>query len=294
MQNPLIELSQSLAATVAGAAQSVVAVSARKNGFHSGILIDATRILTVDPGVELDGDLQVLLPTGQVAAGSLLGRDPGWDLAMLELREPFEDAVPLTLAGGATLGELIVGVSRSPETGLNASLGMLGALSGAWRTWKGGKLDHLIKLDIQPHAALAGGLALRADGTVLGMMSLGLARGAAVVVPSSNLHRFVETIDAHGELGRGYLGVGLQPVPQPAGMIVLSVESGSPSEMAHLMVGDVIVAIGGQRADDFGAIQEFLEPPHIGEQVPLQIIRAGQRLDLEIEIGRRPSARRVA
>ncbi|MBM3758716.1 MAG: serine protease [Acidobacteria bacterium] len=294
MQNPLIELSQSLAATVAGIEQSIVAVSARKSGFQSGIIIDSTRILTVDPGVELDGDLQVVLPSGEVAAASLLGRDPGWDLALLELREPFEGAIPLTLAGGATHGELIVGVSRSPETGLNASLGMLGALSGAWRTWKGGKLDHFIKLDIPAQAALAGGLALRADGTVLGMISLGLARGASVVVPSSNLHRFVETIAAHGELGRGYLGVGLQPVPQPAGMIVLSVESGSPSESAHLMVGDVIVAIGGQRADDFSAIQEFLEPPHIGEHIPLQIIRAGQRLDLEIEIGRRPSARRVA
>lgn len=294
MQNPLIELSQSLVATVAGIEQSIVAVSARKSGFQSGILIDSSRILTVDPGVELDGDLQVLLPSGEVAAVSLLGRDPGWDLALLELREPFEGAIPLTLAGGATLGELIVGVSRSPETGLNASLGMLGALSGAWRTWKGGKLDHFIKLDISAQAALAGGLALRADGTVLGMISLGLARGASVVVPSSNLHRFVETIAAHGELGHGFLGVGLQPVPQPAGMIVLSVESGSPSESAHLMVGDVIVAIGGQRAEDFSAIQEFLEPPHIGEHIPLQIIRAGQRLDLEIEIGRRPSARRVA
>jgi S1-C subfamily serine protease len=294
MQNPLIDLSQSIAGMVAIASQSVVAVSARKNGFQSGILIDGNRILTVDAGVEESEDLEVLLPTGQVAAASLLGRDPGWDLALLELKSPYHGVPPLALAEGATLGELIIGVSRSPETGPNASLGILSALSGSWRTWTGGKLDHFIKLDLPPYAGLAGGVALRADGAVLGMLSMGLARGATVVIPSSNLHRFVETISAHGELGRGYLGVGLQPVPQPAGMIVLSVESDSPSSAAQLMVGDVILSIGGQRAEDFGAIQEFLEPPHIGERVPLRVVRAGKEMEMWIEIGRRPVSRRVA
>ena len=294
MQNPLIELSQSIASTVAVASLSVVSVSARKNGFQSGILVDSNRILTVDASVEPDEDLQVLLPNGQVAAASLLGRDPGWDLALLQLRTPYADAPVLALADGATLGELIIGVSRSPETGPNASLGLLSAISGSWRTWKGGKLDHFIKLDLPMQAGLAGGVALRADGAVLGLVSLGLARGAAVAIPSSNLHRFVETIAAHGELGRGYLGVGLQPVPQPAGMIVLSVETGSPSAAAQLMVGDVILSIGGQRAEDFGAIQEFLEPPHIGQRLPLRVVRAGQEIELHIEIGRRPTARRVA
>ncbi len=294
MQNPLIELSQSLAETVAVAAQSVVAVSARKNGYQSGILVDSNRILTVDPGIEQDEDLQVLLPSGEVAAATLLGRDPGGDLALLQLQSPYIAAIALPLAGSATLGELIIGVSRSPETGPNASLGMLSALSGTWRTWKGGKLDHFIRLDLAICPGVAGGLALRADGSLLGMISTGLARGTAVAIPSSNLHLFVETIAAHGELGRGYLGVGLQPVPQPAGMIVLNVEPDSPSAMAQLMVGDVILSIGGQRADDFASIQEFLEPPHIGQQVPILISRAGHELELQIQIGRRPTGRRAA
>jgi S1-C subfamily serine protease len=294
MQNPLIELSQAIAGTVGGAAQSVVAVSARKNGYQSGILVDSIRILTVDPGVEQDEDFQVLLPNGEVAAASLLGRDPSGDLALLQLQAPFVDAPVLPLAGSATLGELIIGISRSPETGPNASLGMLSSLSGTWRTWKGGKLDHFIKLDLPIYPGISGGLALRADGSLLGMISTGLARGTAVVIPSSNLHLFVETIAAHGELGRGYLGVGLQPVPQPAGMIVLNVEPDSPSALAQLMVGDVILSIGGQRASDFACIQEFLEPPHIGQQIPILISRAGQELELQIEIGRRPTGRRAA
>ena len=294
MHNPLIELSQSLAEIVAIASQSLVAVSAPKNCYQSGILVDNSRILTVDAGIDLDEDQQVLLPNGEVAATTLLARDPGIDLALLKLHTPYEAAPTLGLADGATLGELIIGVSRSPETGPNASLGMLSSLSGSWRTWKGGKLDAFIKLDLPIYPGVAGGLAMRADGTVLGLISAGLVRGVAVAIPASNLHRFVETVSAHGELGRGYLGVGLQPVPQPAGMIVLSVEPDSPSSAAQLMVGDVILTIGGQAAVDYGAVQEFLEPPHVGQTVPLHVYRAGKELEMQIQIGRRPSSRRVA
>ncbi|WP_031495619.1 S1C family serine protease [Bryobacter aggregatus] len=294
MQNPLIELSQTIAEIVNTAAPRVAAVSSRRKGFQSGLLIDNHRIVTVDHGVELDGEAEILLPSGEVTAASLLGRDPGSDLALFGLEIPYMDLPPLPLAGGATLGELVIGVSRAPDTGPHASMGILSSLSGAWRTWKGGKMDHFIQVDIPVAPGVSGGVALRADGSILGLMSGGLVRGVNVVIPASNLNDFVTTLDQFGGVSRGYLGVGLQPVPQPAGMIVLNVEPNSPSALAHLMVGDVIVAIGGQHAIDFAAIQEFLEPPHVGKQVPLRVYRAGQELEIVVEIGQRPSARQVA
>lgn len=56
----------------------------------------------------------------------------------------------------------MIGVTRSSETCPNATLGMLGALSGAWSTWKGGKLDQFLRLDIPVHTGLSGGVGLRA------------------------------------------------------------------------------------------------------------------------------------
>lgn len=291
MNNPLIELSQSLAEIVEHAAPYIVAVSAPGKNVQSGVLIDATRILTVDHGVDRDGETQILLPSGEIAAASLLGRDPGSDLALLLLEAPYGPVAPLALADGATLGELVIGVTRSAETGPNATLGMLGALSGAWRTWKGGKLDHFLRLDIPLHPGLSGGVALRADGAILGLITSGLVRGAAIVIPASNLSHFVTTVESHGGVSHGYLGVGLQPVPHPAGMIVLSVEENSPSSVACLMVGDVILTMGGQPARDFATIQDFLEPPHVGKLIPLRICRAGQEIDLKVEIGQRSQVR---
>ena len=57
MNNPLIELSQSLAEIVEHAAPHVVAVSGQGKNVQSGVLIDATRILTVDHDIKLGGEL---------------------------------------------------------------------------------------------------------------------------------------------------------------------------------------------------------------------------------------------
>jgi serine protease Do len=294
MHNPLIHLSETIAQLAGNGAQVVVTIQASRKASVTGFLIDQKRILTTEIGVELDGELPTLLPDGSVATASLLGRDTAVGIALLELDNEWQGGVGMPLAQGATLGELVVVVGRDPETGLNAGLGIVGGLSGAWRSWKGGKIDGFIRIDGLVGGLNHGGLVLRADGTILGLATGGLVRGATVVIPSSNLHQFVQVVEAHGELGRGYLGVGLQPIPQPAGMIVLSVEHGSPCEAANLLVGDVIVAMGGERVQDFATIQEFLEPPHIGERVPVRVVRAGQEVELWVEIGRRPGARRVA
>lgn len=294
MHNPLIHLSDTIAQLAGNGAQVVVTIQAARKANVTGFLIDQKRILTTEIGVELDGELPVLLPDGSVSTASLLGRDPAVGIALLALDQEWPEAVGMPLAQGATLGELVVVVGRDAETGLNAGLGIVGGLSGAWRSWKGGKIDGFIRIDGLVGGLNHGGLVLRADGTILGLATGGLVRGATVVIPSSNLHHFVEAVEAHGELGRGYLGVGLQPIPQPAGMIVLSVEHGSPCEAANLLVGDVIVAIGGERVHDFATIQEFLEPPHIGAKVPVRVVRAGQEIELWVEIGRRPGTRRVA
>lgn len=74
-------------------------------------------------------------------------------------------------------------------------------------------------------------------------------------------------------------------------MIVLSVEENSPSSAALLMMGGVILTMGGQPVRDFANIQEFLEPPHVGKQIPLRIYRAGQEIDLKVEIGQWPQVR---
>ena len=291
MANELIELSRMLSEAAGETGKRVAAVLSGRKRAASGLILDRQRIVTCDASIQATEEVQVLLPTGDVAAVSLLGRDPGRDLALLELVEPLDevDAV-LPMASGAAVGEILLTISRQPDTGVNAAMGVLSSASGPWRTWRGGRLETLWKLDMGPYPGFSGSTVVRADGTVLGMASANLARGAGVVIPAEVIDRFVRAVLEEGGVRRGYLGVGLQPVPQLGGMIVLEVAPESPSAQAGLYVGDVILSVGGAPAADFAAIEEWLEGEHIGRPLPVEIYRAGQQVQVEIRVGARPVA----
>lgn len=287
-------MSQGMREWAAEAVRGLVALEGRGNQVFTGILIDRNRILTPDVSVELSEDRRVLLPHARVAAASLHGRDPGGDLALWGLAEEVAEREGVRWAGEAQLGELVLGAWMGPDGLPQVALGMVSAVGGAWRCARGGKLDALIRIDGFDARAMHGAVVVNASGAIVGMVSAGIARGEAVLIPALNLRRFAETIAAGGQAKRGYLGVGLQPVPEPPGMIVLTVEAGSPAAAARLMVGDVVLAIGGMSAADFDVVQDFLEPPHVGERVPLRLYRAGTELEVMVEIGQRPATRRVA
>jgi S1-C subfamily serine protease len=102
--------------------------------------------------------------------------------------------------------------------------------------------------------------------------------------------RVATELAKRGYVARGYLGVGLQPVPLPedlgtGGMIVLSVEKNSPAAKAGLVVGDILVALNGRAVKDTRDVQNFLSTEYIGKTIQTAIIRGGQRADLALTIG---------
>jgi S1-C subfamily serine protease len=285
MLNSFLTLSQSIASLAAAASPRVASVWSRRKGPIAGLLLDRNRIVTLDHGIEPVDELHALLPDGNVAAISLLGRDSGADLALLTLDSFPSDIPPIKTASNTAPGELILALSRHHETGLHAAIGNIQAVAGPWRTWQGGKLDSFVQLPTAPPSII-----YNAAGELLGLSSPALIRGASALIPVTNLERFLDTVERHHGATRGYLGIGLQPIPQPAGMIVLSVEPESPSAQANLMVGDIILSIAGKPTPDFHHVQELLDPANIGRQLPLQLLRGGVSHEILIQVGARRAA----
>ena len=110
-----------------------------------------------------------------------------------------------------------------------------------------------------------------------------------------------QVIEGHGPLvRRGYLGVGLTEMspqlrthfgaPEDAGVMISSVEPGSPAEKAGLKVGDIISRIDGQDVQSSWDIGSQMRKAEEGEQVPLEIWRNGkvQTLSATIAFRERP------
>src|SRR5581483_6090353 len=119
------------------------------------------------------------------------------------------------LAEGTKPGHLALAVGRSEDSGVNASMGIISAVSGPWRTWRGGRLDQYIRLDLTMYPASSGGAVVDSAGAVIGVATSGLSRLAGLAIPAASINRVLDDILSRGRVSRGYLGVGLQPVVLP-------------------------------------------------------------------------------
>src|ERR1700682_6210452 len=81
----LASLSNDLASAVQRAGRSIVAVHGRQRFPASGLAWSADQVITAAHVLERDTDLSITAPDGTAHAATLVGRDPGADLAILSV-----------------------------------------------------------------------------------------------------------------------------------------------------------------------------------------------------------------
>lgn len=290
MASELAALSNELAAAVERAGQSVVAVHARPRFSSSGVFWRPGIVVTAEHTIRREEEISVTLPDGSNAPATLAGSDAGTDVAVLRVEGAAGGPAPR--AGGVPApGNLVLAVGRSQDSGVNATMGIVSAVSGGWRTWRGGRLDHYIRLDLTLYPGSSGGVVVNTAGEAIGIATSVLSRIAGVAIPAATLDRVTDEILARGRVARGYLGVGLQPVELPdhhKGLIVLSLEPGGPAAKAGVLVGDILVSFGGKAVPDTDDLQTVLESHAVGEAVEAEVLRGGVPTKLPITVGDRP------
>jgi S1-C subfamily serine protease len=193
-------------------------------------------------------------------------------------------------------------VGRTANTGPIASFGIISGVSGEWKTWRGGKLDPFVRLDISAYPTLSGGAALNADGNLIGLISTGLSRSSVFAITRPTIDRIAGKLSQQGYVSRGFLGVALQPVALPlhlkqtlaqdAGIMLLAIEPEGPAAAGGLILGDVLLAGDGHSLAEPEALAELLERTPAGQIVKFKLLRAGELQDLDVRVGERPSRRR--
>jgi S1-C subfamily serine protease len=300
MEDAMVSLSNELAKLVERFQPDVVAVHARPHYPSSGVLWRPDIIVTADHTVRREEDIQVTTSDGRTLSAALVGRDSGTDLAVLKVKGLGSPAAPAGVSDPVKAGELALVLGRSPDSGPNASLGIISAFSGPWRTWRGGRLESYIRLDASLFPNSSGGMVVDCRGQILGIATSGLSRIAGLAIPASSVNRVADSLLEKGYLPRGYFGIGVQgvaipealrkklSVPGQNGVIVVSVEPAGPADRAGVLLGDILVGLDDASVEGIEDLQSFSDSGVIGKPVKARLIRAGALAEVTITVGERP------
>src|SRR5690606_19776895 len=135
----------------------------------------------------------------------------------------------------------------------------------------------------------------------------GTFAGYGFAVPIDVARKVANDLVQHGAVRRPRLGVQIADVTAAdarafrlesvSGAVVKSVQSGTPAERAGVRMGDVIVGLNGERIGSSSELMADLAEYQPGDHVKLDVVRYGERKQIEVELGgfdNAPASRRAA
>lgn len=299
----LAAFSDDVANIVERVGASVVALQARRSYPASAVFIEPGVVATAAHTLRREEGITAVLADGSASAATLVGVDPGTDVAVLRLEAAQGAALEFGDAAAARPGHFVVAIARGTDGSLSASAGIVARTGGAWRTWRGGSVDRLVQLDGGLWAGFSGGPVVDARGGVLGIGTSALSRGRAVVIPGSVLKRVSAQLLARGHVSQAYIGAAVQPVElpdalrtqlglsQPHGLIVISTVPQGPADAAGIALGDTLLTLDGKPLADIDDLKAALGADRIGKPVAVSLIRAKQLVNVDVVVGERTQGR---
>ena len=290
-------ISNHAAATAEQVGKAVVAVDGGHRVAASGVHWKPGIIVTASHLVRGATEVRVILAEG-TTVGKVAGRDSTTDLAAVRIDDAKLPVLPR--AAGADVGELVLGVARSGRGELSASAGIVARIGGAWRTWRGGQIDRLLRPDIRLYPGQSGSALVNGRGELLGINSAVLARQSVITVPNETVDRVANELLERGHVAQPYLGIAMQSVLLPEewrsgaapdqehGLLVVHVVPDAPAKQAGIGIGDVIVSADGQPVSGPQQLHGYLTQKRTGEKLTLRVLRGGKVTEVEVTLGDRP------
>jgi len=286
-------LSKSISETIEAVQDSIVTVHGGGRSTSSGVVWRPGIVVTVRQGLRRSDSLQVA-QGGEPFAATLAGADAGTDLAVLRIDAGATKPATTTNAQSLRAGELVLAVGRSSLGDISASAGIVARLGSAWRTWRGGQMDRLIRPDLQLYVGQSGSALVNEGRQVLGINSSALARNAVITVPAATIDRVVDAILERGHVPRPFLGAAMQAVPVPEAqrahfgegvveaLLVLHVEPNAPAASGGILVGDLLLSVDGHAVHNIHEVQHRLSGLKVGDPVVIGVVRGGVKMDLKV------------
>jgi serine protease Do len=285
----------------------------------SGFIIDNRGLVMTNSHVVFGAQaLSVTLDDGTVQPAKVLGADPIFDLAILQIPRPKHGKLPVLSFGDSDAlrpGDRVVAIGNPLGFEQTVTSGIVSGLNRILPERPRLLARPMIQTDAAINPGNSGGPLLDRCGDVIGVTSeiLGNAQNIGFAIPSNLAKSVVAQLVDKGRVVRPWLGIDgsliderlrqVFAVPLADGFLVESVEPSSPADGAGIVGGDLPVKVGSQSLilggdivvavndialKDLDSLQRALEAIQIGAHVRLKIFRQGKTFTTELTITERP------
>jgi serine protease Do len=215
----------------------------------------------------------------------IVGTDPYNDIALLKAERgeftPIEMGDSEKLSVGQYVLALANPFNRQQPT---ATTGIVTSVNSTLRGWRGTQMESIIATDAQLNPGFSGGPLVDVEGRLIGINTAYVwQRGIAI--PINKVKAVADRLMTGKITQKGYLGIIANTVAIPqeiaeqagleqeSGVMIFSVELGSPARKAGLAMGDVLIKFNGKPVTDFYDLPRLLSEDVIGKETMLTIIR---------------------
>jgi S1-C subfamily serine protease len=251
----------------------------------------------------------------------IVGFDADSDIALIKVDPDGLELNPVELSDRSSfaVGEPVAAIGSPFGEDQSLSVGVISATDRTVEGLTNFGIDNAIQTDASINPGNSGGPLLDADGQVIGIneqiaSSSGSNSGVGFAIPVTSVRYSLDQLKGDGEVEYAYLGVTSESLyPQLAEHLDLDTETGalitdvvndSPADDAGLRGssgndtfqlrqvktgGDVVTAVDGKPVlanDDLSTLIATHEP---GDKVTLDILRDGEKDNVEVTLGSRPA-----
>jgi S1-C subfamily serine protease len=277
-------------------------------GSGSGFVWDQEgHIITNFHVIERASGAKVTLADHSVWDARLVGVAPDHDLAVLYINAPKNQLKPLAIGTSADLevGQRVFAIGNPFGLDQTLTTGIISALGREINATTGRTIAGVIQTDAAINPGNSGGPLLDSAGRLIGVNTAiaspsGFSAGIGFAVPVDTINRIVPQLIRQGEITRAGLGVRISDDRLSrrlnlSGVLIIEVDKGSAAEAAGLRgtrvdakggmkLGDIIVAVDGDRIETSNDLFNALEKRAVGETVKVTVLRGESRTSMAVTL----------
>lgn len=277
-------------------------------GNGSGSVIDGNgHILTNYHVIEGSQKLTVSFGGEKQYPARVIGGDPDTDLAIIKIEPPAGmTIVPLGDSDKLSVGQKVLAIGNPFGLDRTLTTGVISGLQRPIRARNNRPIDAAIQTDASINPGNSGGPLLDKYGKMIGINSqilspAGGSVGVGFAVPVNTAKRIIPQLLQFGEVRRPKLGATLPSVselaargyrlPVEQGLLVYQTQPNASADRAGLRgistngnIGDIIVAVDGQKMTELDDLYRLLDKKQIGDTVSLEVYRNGKTINVPVKL----------